>query len=123
MKNILVTLLLLVTSQMLVAVSQEMKLELNDPNDCGYLEKSILPYILPNCSISEEDVELGINVKPEKNKVVESNNREKYPNQLMKQDIIKEWEEEIVDLANYGVLLWCKLKKLEIKVNEAHLSG
>ena len=80
MKNILVALLLLVASQMLVAVSQEMKLELNDPNDCGYLEKSILPYILPTCSISEEDIHSVINVKPDKNKVVESNDREKGPN-------------------------------------------
>jgi len=44
--------------------------------------------------------------------------RKKYPNQLMKQDIPKEWEDEIIDLSNYGVLLYGKLKRLEEKIKK-----
>ena len=44
--------------------------------------------------------------------------RKKYPNQLMKQNIIQEWEDEIIDLSNYGILLYGKLKRLEEKIKK-----
>lgn len=46
--------------------------------------------------------------------------RVKYPNQLMKQNIFKEWEEEIIDVANYAILLWGKLKRLEKEVRKKY---
>ncbi len=48
--------------------------------------------------------------------------REKYPNQLMKQNIVKEWEEEIIDLANYGILLYGKLKRLEKEIKKEYVA-
>jgi len=44
--------------------------------------------------------------------------RKRYPNMLMKQNIMKEWEEEIIDISNYGILLYGKLKRLEKKINK-----
>jgi len=66
MKNIIVVLMLLLASQILVADAQYESLELNDPNDSSSYGKSILPYILPTCSITEEDIRCVNDEKPEK---------------------------------------------------------
>ncbi len=77
MKNILVVLVLLVASQILVAVAQDINPELNGPNDCG-LRKPVIEKIFSS-SKSEEDNKCGIIVDPEKSKLVESKNKEKFP--------------------------------------------
>jgi len=46
--------------------------------------------------------------------------RKKYPNQLMKQNIFKEWEEELIDIADYAALTWKKLKILEERIRRTH---
>ena len=58
--------MLLLASQILIADAQFESPELNDPNDCSSYGKSILPYILPTCSTSEEDIRCVNDVKPEK---------------------------------------------------------
>lgn len=39
--------------------------------------------------------------------------RKKYPNKLYKQNIFKEYSEELADCINYNILLYCKVKELE----------
>jgi len=40
----------------------------------------------------------------------------KYPNQLHKQNMFKEYAEELSDCSNYATLLYCKIKEIERKV-------
>ncbi len=79
MKNILVVLVLLVASQVLVALAQDVNPELNGPNDCGDLRKPAIEKIFSSAK-SEEDNKCGIIVEPDKPRVVESKNKEKGPN-------------------------------------------
>lgn len=41
--------------------------------------------------------------------------RKVYKNQLSKQNMFKEMVEELVDVSNYALLLYCKLKRIEEK--------
>lgn len=79
MKNILVVLVMLVASQVLVALAQDMNPEFNGPNDCGGLRKPIIEKIFSSAN-SEEDNKCGIIVEPGKSKLVESKDKEKGPN-------------------------------------------
>lgn len=78
MKNILVALLLLAASQMLVAVTQDMKLELNEPKEYNVripvIDKSFTLYGL------EKDVRDRIEVRPNYIKISESKIREEGSN-------------------------------------------
>jgi len=39
--------------------------------------------------------------------------RKRYPNMLHKQNMFKQMTEELVDVANYAILLYCKVKEIE----------
>lgn len=42
--------------------------------------------------------------------------KKKYGNKYLKANIIDELEDELVDVANYAYMLWCKVKKLKMKI-------
>ena len=42
--------------------------------------------------------------------------QKKYPNMLHKQNMFKQFGEELADCANYSTLLYCKIKEIERRV-------